>query len=156
MPNFPQIASGSIVRVTEPGSRQTDGEPVEIPAIVMGQYPEDGTLSLFCFHFEGAHLARVPVVLRRPVQAQGEDGLMHTVMEETPNVVVVFDAGSAGVSQFDELREIVANDIQTLQRQMTEFQEQVLGMLTSPPAAPPVDAIEEPVGVDSTRKSRRA
>src|ERR1035437_5399283 len=58
--DFPLIATGSIVRLTVPGGRSTDGEPCQIPAIVLGQFPEDGTLKLFCFHFEGQFLQTSP------------------------------------------------------------------------------------------------
>lgn len=50
------VEIGSIVRVEARGSRSTDGEPRLIPAIVLSQH-EDGSLQLFCFHFEGQYLA---------------------------------------------------------------------------------------------------
>lgn len=50
-----QIEVGAIVRVTAPGSRETDGEARTIPAVVTHQWP-DGTLQLYCLHFQGSPL----------------------------------------------------------------------------------------------------
>ena len=50
-----QVEVGSIVRVTAQGSRETNGETRVIPAIVTHQWP-DGTLQLYCFHFQGSAL----------------------------------------------------------------------------------------------------
>ena len=117
---FPLIATGSIVCLTVPGNRSPDDESRRIPAIVLDQFTDDGTLVLFCFHFEGQFLSRTPA----------------------RDVEVLFDAGrlapDAESSVFlNELREIVQNDIATLQRQFVEFQEQVLGMVIGESTAPP-------------------
>lgn len=50
-----QIDVGAIVRVTAQGSRETNGEARIIPAIVTHQWP-DGSLQLYCFHFQGSAL----------------------------------------------------------------------------------------------------
>jgi hypothetical protein len=50
-----QIEIGAIVRITAPGSRETEGEARTIPAVVMHQWP-DGRLQLYCFHFQGSAL----------------------------------------------------------------------------------------------------
>lgn len=50
-----QIEIGAIVRVTAPGSRETDGEERSIPAVVTYQWP-DGRLQLYCLHFQGSPL----------------------------------------------------------------------------------------------------
>lgn len=50
-----QVEIGAIVRITAPGSRETNGEERVIPAIVIGQHP-DGTLQLYAFHFMGSPL----------------------------------------------------------------------------------------------------
>ena len=146
-PSFPLIATGSIVKVTIPGNRSADDAPYEIPAIVLSQFPDDGTLRLFCFHFEGQFLSMSPAA----------------------NVTVLFDAAGAPGSRADalaELREIVENDIATLQRQMTDFQDQVLGLVVGPeaPATPdPTPTIAPELsftgdsiasGVASTRRRR--
>ena len=49
------VETGTLARVTAPGSRNIEGKTRVIPAIVMGQWP-DGSLQLFCFHFEGSFL----------------------------------------------------------------------------------------------------
>ena len=46
---------GDIVRIVAPGSRETNGEARLVPAIVLGQY-QDGSLALYCFHFQGSPL----------------------------------------------------------------------------------------------------
>jgi len=52
---------GTMVVVEAPGSRASDGEVQQIPAVVMKQ--ENGFLHLYAFHFEGvpSHML-VPVV----------------------------------------------------------------------------------------------
>lgn len=50
-----QIEVGAIVRVTAQGSRDTNGETRIIPAVVIGQWA-DGTLQLYCLHFQGSAL----------------------------------------------------------------------------------------------------
>lgn len=50
-----QIEVGAIVRITAPGSRETNGEERVIPAVVLGQYA-DGSLQLYAFHFMGSPL----------------------------------------------------------------------------------------------------
>ena len=50
-----QVDVGSIVRINAPGSRETNGEARVIPAVVTHQWP-DGTLQLYCFHFQGSAL----------------------------------------------------------------------------------------------------
>ncbi len=154
MTEFPRIAVGSIVRVTAPGSRSTDGEPCQIPAIVLKQWEEDGTVVLFAFHFEGQYM--------------GSAG--------AGDVEVLFDAGAgaqpsralalleaslaAAEGRLDALRETVQDDLRTLQRQMQEFQEQVLTMITQPTAPLPPGPEPLPIpDVESTRKpgaARRA
>lgn len=58
---------GTMVCVEAPGSRGTEGQPRIIPAVVTWQWP-DGSLELFCFHFEGSfHQRSVPAALVRPV-----------------------------------------------------------------------------------------
>ena len=141
MKDFPQIAPGSIIKIWTPGSRSTDGEARQIPAIVLAQWPEDGALQVFCFHFEGTHHAVIPVQTRTPA------GLVM-------NVEVQFDASGAIVQSETDirtLREIVANDILTLQRQMAEFKEEVLGMMTAPDVT---DTPEGAARVASTRNRR--
>lgn len=49
------IEIGAIVRITAPGSRESEGEARTIPAIVTHQWP-DGSLQLYCFHFQGSPL----------------------------------------------------------------------------------------------------
>lgn len=49
------IPIGTIVCVEAPGSRVSNGEARTIPAIVLGQWPDE-SLQLYCFHFEGAPL----------------------------------------------------------------------------------------------------
>jgi hypothetical protein len=44
-----------MVTFEAPGSRGDEGETRTIPAVVMGQWP-DGSLQLYCFHFEGSFL----------------------------------------------------------------------------------------------------
>lgn len=134
-----EIAIGSIVRLTVSGTRSSEGEPCQIPAIVLGQY-DDGVVRLFCFHFEGQFLSTA-----RPQDLQ-----------------VVFDAGRLEASSRDDLADVVQSDIATLQRQFVEFQEQVLGMITAPQAAEPPAPVVEPEldltgtagPVDSTRRRR--
>lgn len=46
---------GTIVTIEAPGSRSSSGETRQIPAIVIGEWP-DGSLQLFAFHFEGSFL----------------------------------------------------------------------------------------------------
>ena len=66
------VEIGSIVRVTAAGSRDDKGETRQIPAIVTRIW-DDGSLELFAFHFEGAHLIRsvplkdVEMVGQKPV-----------------------------------------------------------------------------------------
>lgn len=149
---FQQVAVGSIVAITVPGTRSTDGEPREIPAIVLAQDPEDGVLSLFAFHFEGQYHASVPVRTQK-YRIEVEDGKEVRVPYWESNVKVVYDAGRASVKfpDLEELRATVADDIQTLQRQMSEFQEQVLSMITQPAESESA----EPVGVESARGRRK-
>lgn len=121
---YPTIATGSIVRLTVPGSRATDGQPTAIPAIVLGQFPEDGILRLFCFHFEGQ--------------------FMSTASPDT--VEILFDAAHPSLdpaitAQIDELR----NDTAFLQQQVNALRELVLsGPQTLSPAAPALDTGSEP------------
>ena len=139
------IAIGSIVSLVIPGGRSTDGEPCQIPAMVIGQY-DDGTLKLFCFHFEGQFMQLAP----------------------ESAVSVLFDAAVASetrIQALDDLREIVQNDIATLQRQMNEFQEQVLSLVVgqtaakeaemTPIIAPEIPADPSATGVESTSARRR-
>lgn len=64
------VEVGSIVRFEAPGSRNTNGEPRIVPAVVIGQWP-DGSLQLYALHFEGHFLVnsipldRVEMVLAR-------------------------------------------------------------------------------------------
>jgi hypothetical protein len=152
MSDFLHITVGSIVSLTAPGGRAMDGEPCTIPAIVLGQFPDDGTLRLFCFHFEGQ---------------------FHQ-MTKPGDVQVLFDAGDREPNGDEALESLIVlrDDFATLQRQMAEFQEEVLGMIVgqpstlpaAPPAAPPTPA-ETPVvapaldelpdpGVATTRRRR--
>lgn len=48
-----RVEVGAIVRVVAPGSRETNGEERIIPAVVTHQWP-DGSLQLYCFHFQGS------------------------------------------------------------------------------------------------------
>ena len=50
-----QVEVGAIVRIVAPGSRESDGEERVIPAMVTHQWP-DGSLQLYCFHFQGSPL----------------------------------------------------------------------------------------------------
>ena len=120
MSDFLHVAVGSIVSLTVSGGRSTDGEPCQIPAIVLGQFPEDGTLRLFCFHFEGQFLQ----------------------MTKPSDVQVLFDAGDREPNGDEALESLVAlrDDIATMQRQMAEFQEEVLGMIVGQPSAPTATA----------------
>lgn len=53
-----KVEVGTIVRFVPPGSRDSGGDGVPIPGVVMRQW-EDGSLCLYLFHFEG-----VPSLLR--------------------------------------------------------------------------------------------
>lgn len=156
--SFRTLQPGSIVLITANGSRSTDGEPRQIPAIVIDQYAEDGVLVVFAFHFEGQYLARVPVadvtVLFDPATMPTVDQLEYAIKLQDMHEL----------HDLTEFRRTVVDDIQTLQRQLVEFKEEVMGMLTAPPALPtpgdmlvPMDSIEytAPPGVDSTRRSRK-
>lgn len=57
-----QIEIGAIVRIVAPGSRESEGEARVIPAIVLHQWP-DGSLQLYCLHFQGSPLLRNAVRL---------------------------------------------------------------------------------------------
>lgn len=107
---FPQIATGSIVRLTVPGNRSSDDEPRQIPAIVLGQFPEDGTLQLFCFHFEGQFLQNAPAA----------------------SVEVVFSA-SQRATDLTDICNLVESRAYELEQKFAEFQEQVLGMIIDRP-----------------------
>ena len=61
-----RVEVGAIVRVVVPGSRESDGEPRMIPAIVIHQWP-DGSLQLYSFHFQGSPLLQNAV---RPEQVE--------------------------------------------------------------------------------------
>lgn len=50
-----EIEIGAIVRISAPGSRETSGEERRIPALVLHQH-HDGTLQLYCLHFQGSPL----------------------------------------------------------------------------------------------------
>jgi hypothetical protein len=50
-----RVDTGTMVRYTAPGSRNTEGVPRIVPAVVLGQWP-DGSLQLYALHFEGAFL----------------------------------------------------------------------------------------------------
>ena len=50
-----RIEVGAIVRITAPGSRETNGEERVIPAVVTHQWP-DGSLQLYAFNFMGSPL----------------------------------------------------------------------------------------------------
>jgi hypothetical protein len=66
------VEVGSIVRFEAPGSRNTDGQPRVIPAVVLGQWP-DGSLQLYALHFEGHFLVNaIPVDRVELVLARGE------------------------------------------------------------------------------------
>jgi hypothetical protein len=68
------IPVGTVVTFQAPSERDAEGEKREIPAIVMKRWP-DGSLQLFAFHFEGAHLVytippdAVKIVKQPTVQA---------------------------------------------------------------------------------------
>jgi hypothetical protein len=53
--SYPAVPIGTMVRFTAPGSRNTEGVPRIIPAVVLGQWA-DGSLQLYALHFEGAFL----------------------------------------------------------------------------------------------------
>jgi hypothetical protein len=44
---------GSIVRIKAPGSRESEGEERDIPAVVIGQW-SNGDLQLYALHFQGS------------------------------------------------------------------------------------------------------
>lgn len=50
-----QVEIGAIVRFEAPNSRNADGHPRVIPAVVIGQWP-NGNLQLYALHFEGSFL----------------------------------------------------------------------------------------------------
>lgn len=47
-----KVPVGTMVTVQAPGSRATDGEVRIIPGVVLQQW-DDGSVQLYCFHFEG-------------------------------------------------------------------------------------------------------
>jgi len=49
------VETGTIVRIVAPGSRESEGEARTIPAVVLQQWP-DGSLQLYCLHFQGSPL----------------------------------------------------------------------------------------------------
>jgi hypothetical protein len=55
-----RVEVGAIVRITAPGSRETNGEERVIPAVVTHQWP-DGSLQLYAFHFMGSPLLQQAV-----------------------------------------------------------------------------------------------
>jgi hypothetical protein len=57
-----QVEVGAIVRIVAPGSRETTGGERVIPAVVLGQHP-DGSLQLYCLHFQGSPLLQNAVPL---------------------------------------------------------------------------------------------
>lgn len=68
-----RVEVGSIVRIVAPGSRTSDGQERIIPAVVIGQWP-DGSLQLYCLHFEGSPLLAnaVPLETVEMVFSRGE------------------------------------------------------------------------------------
>lgn len=164
MDSLRTVAAGSIIRFTAPGSRTTDGEPRVIPGIVIDQDPEDGMLTVFAFHFEGQYLARVPIRVQK-FRVEIQDGKEIRVPYWEDSIDVVMDAQRSQLFQrisaldnssaeeirqsLGALRQTVIDDLQTVQRQMSEFQEQVLSMITAPGDA------DAPAGAEPGRRSRK-
>lgn len=140
-----QVSVGSIVLINVGGSRSTGGTPVDIPAVVLSQDPEDGVLTLFAMHFEGQFMQR----------------------RDPSSVNVVIDAGkpedltdALNIGLIDaalvELRKTVRDDIATLQRQFGEFQEQVLELIAGmKPEEQKIIPDELPEALDNPRPRRR-
>lgn len=90
-----QIDVGSIVRFVAPGSRETNGETRVIPAVVTQQWP-DGTIQLYCFHFQGSPLLQnsvrpemVEMVMSRSEFDQIFEGINKRITELENQVVAL-------------------------------------------------------------------
>jgi len=150
---FPVISVGSTIAFQH--------RDREIVGVVMAQDPEDGSLTCFCFHFEGQFQATVPVTRR-----QGKDVV--------PNVRVLYDPAVRIVPEetietqytrlLSRLREDLfaemLRELPSLRKEFVDFQDQVLSLVTADakqsatPAAPPTGG-SAPAGVESTSKSKR-
>jgi|SRR5215469_3779325 len=93
-PSFTQqIEVGAMVRIVAPGSQESEGEARMIPAVVTRQWP-DGSLELYCLHFQGsplyAHAVRpddVEMVLSRTEMDAIFDGINRRITELENQIV---------------------------------------------------------------------
>lgn len=94
-PNKQRIEVGAIVRITAPGSRETNGEERIIPAVVTHQWP-DGSLQIYAFHFMGSPLLQhavrpedVEMVMSRTEFDLIFDGLNRRVTELENQIILM-------------------------------------------------------------------